>query len=186
MSLEKIAEHIEKETDTRVKKIVLEAQMKANSLLNSADETVNSLAKEAKEKAKMLAEEKRNVETAKTNVERTRITKNAISGAFKDSINNLYKAEEKFSESKEYERLIPLLIKQAKETIGEDAVIYLNKEDIEKFGKKEKNTRLSKKKMFGVYSESNDGKISVDLSINKIIQDMGDKIAEKLIKELER
>jgi vacuolar-type H+-ATPase subunit E/Vma4 len=186
MSLEKIAEHIEKETDIKIKKTILEAQMKANSTARETNEKVEKIIKEANEKASILAEEKRNMERAKTNVEKTKILKNAVSDAFKKSIDNLYKSEDKFSKGGEYERLVTMLIKEAKKGLGDDAVIYMNKEDYEKFSKKEKNVKPYKKRIFGIYAESKDGKLSIDLSINKIIQRLEEKIAAKLLSRLEK
>jgi vacuolar-type H+-ATPase subunit E/Vma4 len=184
MSLEKIAEHIEKETDTKVKRIVLEAQVKANSEINAAAKKADEIVKEAAERLNVLSEEKRNIERAKTNVERMNILKTAISDAFKESINNLYKAEDKFSKTKEYDKLLSVLIEEAKKSIGNDANIYLNKDDIKKLERKEKNLKVYDKNIFGIYAESKDGKISMDMSINKIIQSMEEKIARKVIDRL--
>ncbi len=186
MGLEKIAEHIEKETDTKIKRIILEAQVKANQEIKSANAAADLIMKEAGEKAVVLAAEKTNIEKAKTNVEKMKIIKTAVSEAFKESINSLYKSEDKFSKTKEYDKLMPLLIKEAKKSLGDDAVIYVNKEDLEKFGKKEKNLKIYKKKIFGVYAESNDGKLSIDMSISRLIQEMEDKIAQRVIDRLEK
>ncbi|MEM0143876.1 MAG: hypothetical protein QXL94_08065 [Candidatus Parvarchaeum sp.] len=186
MSLEKIAEHIEKETDTKVKKLVIEAQIKANQSKDEADKKAEEIVKEAKEKAKNIGAEKEEIEIAKINVEKNQIIKRAISSAFKESMNNLYLSEAKFSESTEYQRLMPLLIKEAKKRIGEDAILFMNKEDIQIFGKKEKNVKPIKKKMFGVYAESPDGKFSIDLSLNKVIQSLEEKIAKEIIEKLEK
>ena len=186
MGLEKIAEHIEKETDTKVKKIVLEAQLKANYIMRDADERSKKIMDEATKRARILREEKKEIERAKINVEKSSILKKALSYAFEDSMSNLYKAEEEFSKTKDYERLMSILIKDAKKTLGEDATIFFNKRDLETIGKKEKNAKLYNKKIFGVYAESKDGKLSMDLSLNKIIQQLEEKIAKKVIDRLER
>lgn len=186
MSLEKIAEHIEKETDMKVKKIIIEAQLNSNESLKEADKKAEEMIKEAKKKAANLSEEKAAVDAAKTNVERNNLIKNAVSGAFKDSMNNLYSAEEKFSGSGKYEKLMNLLIKEAKKKLGEDAVLFMNKGDIQSFGKKEKNARESRKRIFGVYAESADGRLSMDLSLGKVIQSLEEKIARKIIDKLEK
>ncbi len=186
MSLEKIAEHIEKETDTKVKKMIIEAQLKANQSANEAEKKAEEILKEAKEKTKMLTSEKEEIEKAKINVEKNQILKKAISSAFKESMNNLYSSESKFSKTAEYEKLMNMLIKEAKKRIGEDAILFMNKEDLEAFGKKEKNARLMKKKIFGVYAESPDGKFSIDLSLNKVILSLEEKIAKRVIEKLEK
>ncbi len=186
MSLEKIAEHIEKETDTKVKKMIIEAQIKANQSANEADKKAEEILKEAKDKTKAFISEKEEIEKAKINVEKNQIMKKAISSAFKESMNNLYSSESKFSETAEYEKLMNTLIKEAKKRIGEDAIIFMNKKDIETFGKNEKNAKLMKKKMFGVYAESQDGKFSIDLSIDKVIQSLEEKIAKSVIEKLEK
>ena len=79
-----------------------------------------------------------------------------------------------------------ILIKEAKKRIGEDAILFMNKEDLQTFGKKEKNAKLTKKKMFGVYAESPDGKFSIDLSLDKVIQSLEEKIAKRVIEKLEK
>jgi vacuolar-type H+-ATPase subunit E/Vma4 len=186
MSLEKIAEHIEKETDTKVKKMIIEAQIKANQSTNEADKKVEDILKAAKERAKVLADEKEEVEKAKINVEKNQIIKKAVSSAFKESMNNLYSSEAEFSKTKEYEKLMNILIKEAKKQIGENTVIFMNKEDLQTFGKKEKNAKLTKRKIFGIYAESPDGKFSIDLSLDKIIQSMEEKIAKRVIEKLEK
>ena len=186
MSLEKIAEHIEKETDTKVKKIVIEAQLKANESAKEADKKAGEIIKEAKEKTKELAAEKEAIENAKTHVEKNQVIKKAVSDAFKESMNNLYLAEEKFSKSAEYEKLMSILIKEAKKRMGENAVLFMNKEDLQTFGKKEKNAKQMKKKAFGVYAESPDGKFSIDLSLEKVIQSLEEKIAKRVIEKLEK
>ena len=186
MGLEKIAEHIEKETDTKVKKIIIEAQIKANQSAEETDKKVKEILKEAEEKTKALVAEKEEIEKAKINVEKNQIIKRAVSSAFKESINNLYSSQEKFSKTEEYEKLMNILTKEAKKRIGEDAVLFMNKEDLHTFGKKEKNAKLTKKKMFGVYAESPDGKFSIDLSLDKAIQSLEEKIAKKVIENLEK
>jgi vacuolar-type H+-ATPase subunit E/Vma4 len=185
MSLEKIAEHIEKETDTKVKKIVIEAQLKANESTKEADKKVAEILKEAQIKRDIVIDEKEAIENAKINVEKDQIVKKAVSDAFKESMNNLYSSEKEFSKSPEYQKLMAILIKEAKKRIGEDAILFMNKEDLQVFGKKEKNAKLSKKEMFGVYAESVDGRFSIDLSLNKTIQSLEEKIAKKIIEKLE-
>ncbi len=186
MSLEKIAEHIEKETDTKVKKMIIEAQLKANQSTNETDKKVEEILKEAKDKTKAIVAEKEEIEKAKINVEKTQIIKKAVSNAFKESMNNLYFSEAKFSKTAEYEKLMNILIKEAKKRIGEDAILFMNKEDLQTFGKKEKNAKPTKKKMFGVYAESPDGKFSIDLSLDKVIQSLEEKIAKRVIEKLEK
>ena len=186
MSLEKIAEHIEKETDTKVKKLVIEAQIRANQSTDEANKKAEELIKEAKEKTKILVTEREEIEKAKINVEKSQVIKKAISSAFKESINNLYSSEVKFSKSPEYEKLMTALIKEAKKRMGENAVLFMNKEDLQAFGKKEKNAKLMKKKIFGVYAESSDGKLSIDLSLDKVIQSLEEKIARRIIEKLEK
>ncbi len=186
MSLEKIIEHIEKETDTNVKKIIVEAKLKANSLKDETDKEVEKKLKEAEIKTKELAEERQSVETAKINVEKDQIIKNAASEAFKNSMDILYDSLDDFSKTKEYEKLVGVLIKEAKKKLGENTIIFLNKEDMTKMDKKEKNIRLSKKKIFGVYAESSDGKLSIDLTLNRIIQSLEEKLAQKIIKKMEK
>ncbi|MCL4396779.1 hypothetical protein M1494_00300 [Candidatus Parvarchaeota archaeon] len=186
MSLEKIAEHIEKETDTKVKKMIIEAQLKANQSADEADKTAEETIREAKEKTKALIAEKEEIEKAKINVEKNQIIKKAVSSAFKESMNNLYFSETKFSRTAEYEKLMNILIKEAKKRIGEDAILFMNKEDLQTFGKKEKNAKLTKRKMFGVYAESPDGKFSIDLSLDKVIQSLEENIAKRVIENLEK
>ncbi len=186
MSLEKIAEHIEKETDTKVKKMIIEAQIKANQSTDETDKKVEEILKEAREKTKAIVAEKEEIEKAKINVEKNQIIKKAVSNAFKESMNNLYSSEIKFSKTAEYEKLMNILIKEAKKRIGEDAILFMNKEDLQTFGKKEKNAKLTKKKMFGVYAESPDGKFSIDLSLDKVIQSLEEKIAKRVIEKLEK
>ena len=186
MSLEKIAEHIEKETDTKIKKMIIEAQIKANQSANEADKKAEEILKEAKDKTKAIVSEKEEIEKAKINVEKNQIMKKAISSAFKESMNNLYSSESKFSKTAEYEKLMDILIKEAKKRIGKDAILFMNKEDLQIFGKKEKNTKLMKKKIFGIYAESPDGKFSIDLSLDKVIQSLEEKIAKRVIENLEK
>ncbi len=184
MSLEKIAEHIEKETDIKVKKIIIEAQLKANESNKETDKKISEILKEAQAKKEILTEEKETIENAKIHVEKDQIIKKAVSEAFKDSMNNLYSSEEEFSKTQEYSKLMTILIKEAKKRIGEDAILFMNKEDLQVFGKKEKNAKLTKKNMFGVYAESSDGKFSIDLSLKKTIESLEEKIAKKIIQKL--
>ena len=145
MSLEKIAEHIEKETDTKIKKIVIEAQLKANEYTKEADKKVAEILKEAQSKKEIIVEEKRTIENAKIHVERDQIIKKAVSDAFKDSMNNLYSSEKEFSKTPEYQKLMVILIKEAKKRIGENAVLFMNKDDLQVFGKKEKKCKALQK-----------------------------------------
>ena len=186
MSLEKIAEHIEKETDIKVKKIIIEAQIKANQSTDEADKKAEEILKEAKDKTKLLVSEKEEIEKAKINVEKNQIIKKSISNAFKESMNNLYSSESKLSKTTDYEKLMNTLIKEAKKRIGEDVILFMNKEDLQTFGKKEKNAKLSKKKMFGIYAESPDEKFSIDLSLDKVIQSLEENIAKRVIENLEK
>ena len=131
-------------------------------------------------------DKKEEIEKAKINVEKNQIIKKSISNAFKESMNNLYSSESKLSKTTDYEKLMNTLIKEAKKRIGEDAILFMNKEDLQTFGKKEKNAKLSKKKMFGIYAESPDEKFSIDLSLDKVIQSLEENIAKRVIENLEK
>ena len=184
MSLEKITEHIEKETNTKIKKIIMEAQLKANNYIKQANEGAERIRTEGKKKLKEEIDERDRVEKANMLVESESIVKKAVSDAFKESMKNLYSGEKDFSREKEYEKVIQTMIKTAKEKLGPDAVIYMNSEDFERFGKKEKNVKTSKKRIFGVYAESSDGRLSVDLTLNRIIQNAEESIAQEVLKKI--
>ena len=184
MSLEKITEHIEKETDTKVKKLIMEAQLKANNSIKQANEEAEKIRIESKKRLEEEIDERERVEKAKTSVESESIVKKAVSDAFKESMKNLYDGEKDFSKEKEYEKVIQTLIKTAKDKLGPDAVIYMNSEDSEKFGKKEKNVKTSRKHIFGVYAESGDGRLSVDLTLSRIIQNAEESIAQEVLKKI--
>ena len=81
MSLEKITEHIEKETDTKVKKLIMEAQLKANNSIKQANEEAEKIRIESKKRLEEEIDERERVEKAKTSVESESIVKKTVSSS---------------------------------------------------------------------------------------------------------
>ena len=185
MGLEKIFDQIKKETDLKIKNILDEAQSKADQILKEADVSAQNITKKAKVDADAEIENKSAMEKARLKIESEAVVKRAIDSAFNQSISLLRSSIKEIKSTDLYDKLLKNIVDSALKSLGEDAKIYVLKEDIPRLQKKPKQLKVSPKKMEGgIYAESADGKKSLDLSLENLLRELNDEISEEVLSKI--
>ncbi|MCW1293874.1 MAG: hypothetical protein QXJ12_00450 [Candidatus Parvarchaeota archaeon] len=185
MGLERIIEKIEKESKEKASDIVKEANLAAEKIINESKAKAAAILKQTEAKASLISKELEQTGDSKVNIEMDMITKKSISSAFDDSLAVLRKSAAEIKHDNIYKELIPKLLISVKKSLGNDAVIYMDKEDSITFKKLSQNIKVSPKSTGGgLYAVSGDGRRSIDLTMDKLIDAVKDRIGEKVMRRI--
>lgn len=185
MALDDIISKIDKEADQQSSNIINEANSNAREIINNAKKAAEKIDERARTRANRIRESIEKAGEADIGAKVNEIIQRATKNAFDLSMLNLMSAADEFKKDKMYEKLIVKLLSEAKEKLGEDIIVYMDKDDTIRFKGLGQNIKVSKKPMDGgFYAQSSDGKKIIDMSMERIIESIRDKIGEKIIERL--
>lgn len=182
MSLEKVINKINKEAADKAREILSEAKSKSDSIIKEAELNAKENSTKEMKELSIMIENLSSMKKAGIKVEANEIIKKRKKEAFDDSMRKINKAAHALTLTDFYPGLLQKLVDASIKTLGQDALIYINKEDLEKIKKKPKQVLVSKNRMLGgVYAQSADGKMSLDYSLDSIIEELNDVITQEVL-----
>ncbi len=183
MGLEEIIDKIESDTETKVKQIIDDAKSQAAKTLSDAKANANQRIKETREKAENDSKQIVNRETSRAMVEASQIYQERLSSVVSDAISMIKTGISSYTSNPSYAKLLAKLADMAIGELGDSCIIYLQKEDMQKFKAQKFNVAASQEQFSGgLKAVSKDQTMYVDYTLDKIIEGMSDRIAFEVLK----
>ncbi len=189
MGFKEILQQIEEQRDKTIKSITSDAKAQITKI---EEETANrkkeiKLHSRSASKDETMREMEREVYVYR--VEAKKLHREAVNelvnGALKQLAGNL----EAFSSSPKYQKLLSKILAKVKTELGQSAVVYVRKEDLEKVKRVlPTSIRAEQSKddiSGGIKAVSQDGRLSMDFSLESIAGSLQDKLVYRLLKEVE-
>ncbi len=185
MGLDEVLDEINKKTEIEVKRILDNAYTEAAKIRIEADKEYENIIDRAKEKAARNAERLKNKWLLRLEESRKLEERKILNQAINTSIENLKRSINNIKSDKVYRKWIEKKIAEAIKLIGQDCSIYVSKNDFDDLSGI-KNLKISKNITGGFYAVSSNGKKTVDMTLDRIVDLYRDKILQKVTEKLEK
>ncbi len=187
MGLEEIIKNIEADTKAKSKQIVDAANAEAKKIEENAAAEAAEQTKDSNSKADSDAKQLLTRELSRANIEGKGIYQEAVNGYINDAMQTLGDNLGDYTASAEYQKLLGVIAATAVKELGPGCTLMLQKRDLQKLrgaGKDAKITESREQFAGGLRGLSQDGKMYVDYSLEKIIESLKDGIAVKLLDQI--
>ncbi len=189
MGFKEILQQIEEQRDKNIK-----------SILSAARAQVAAINEETANREKEIKSDSRNTSKEETiremgqqayfhRVEAKKLRREAVNDMINSALKQLNENLKEFTSSPKYQKLLAKMLVRAKTELGQDAMVYVRKEDLEKVKKmlpESLKAEQSRENISGgIKAVSRDGKLSMDLSLESISRSLQDKLVYRLLKEVE-
>jgi vacuolar-type H+-ATPase subunit E/Vma4 len=183
MGLEEIIAQVNKEADSKAKEILEQAQADALKIIDNAKEEASQFLKEQKGVTDKDAERFVLRETSKAETEAKSVYRAAVGETLDYSFLLLSTELKAFTLTDDYTNLLKKLVGIAVSYLGSGCVINARKEDIKRIGSQPSATikELKEKTAGGIKCVSEDGKKSVDFTLESIVEMLRDKISAAVL-----
>jgi vacuolar-type H+-ATPase subunit E/Vma4 len=183
MSLDKLVNEIGEETRERVRKMLSEARVEEQKLLENAKRDADGLLASGKARAKEEAKRNSVEALASARLQAKRLEGVAAEAAVNRVFDELASELREFCGKKEYEKVFAKLVEQGKQEIGEDFVLKCNSADVSiarKFGKVAETIEC----IGGVVVASSDGTIQANNTFDALLEEHAEELKRKAFAEL--
>jgi vacuolar-type H+-ATPase subunit E/Vma4 len=182
MGLDEITGQIGKESSARVKEIIEQAQADALRMKDQADEEAAQYLRERKDEADREAKLVLARELSKARAEAKELYRKEIGSIIDGSFSKLDDGMQQYVLSEDYAALLPKLANIAVKELGAGCIIYLNKRDMKRVKLPDVQAKeLKGEHIGGLSGVSQNGKLSVDFTIGRIIETLRDGIAGQVL-----
>ena len=182
MGLEEIIANIESDTKAKVASVLDSAAKEGQRIKEDAQKKANEHIDMTKKKAQGDAARLVARELSRANIESRRIYQDALTQAVDSAWDMLGKSLSEYTKSTDYSALLNKLVSIAENDLGSDCTVWVQKADIPKI-KKSRSTVMEAKEEFsgGLRASTKDGKMSVDFTLENILQGIKEDIAVKVL-----
>ncbi len=185
MGLEEIISNIEGDTKAKVNKILDDAKAEAvkvrqNALKDAEEYTADMAARAQTEVNQLMAREQ-----SRSDIEAKQIYNNTVNKTIDDALNVIKSNLASYAKSEQYQKLLSKLADRAVKQLGNDCIISATKADVAKLAKgklKAKVVESDEDFSGGIKAVSEDGAMSVDYSLESLVNGMNNDLVTQLMK----
>ncbi len=188
VGLEEIVGRVSKDAGAKVREIIEQAQADALKIRDHADEEAELYLKERKSAADYEARQLILREASKAKVDAKSVYRDRISEILGGSFAQLESELEQYAKGEDYIKLLSKLMELAAEELGENCTLYMLEKDMRrvKFPAGANKGILKEETIGGLKGISEDGRLSVDFTLENIIELLRDSISAKALGLIER
>lgn len=183
MGLEDILKNIESDTKAKVRQTVDQSISDAQVIADQAAAQADKIMKDSRAKAEMDAKQLQARELSRANIEAKNTYQNSVNKALGESFKAIQDGLWDYVNTDDYAKLLNKLAAMAISELGDGCTLVVQKKDIPKL-KLRGNAKVEasdKEFVGGVIGVSANGMMSVDYSLEKVLDGMKDGIAVKLL-----
>jgi len=186
MGLEEILKNIESDTKAKAKQIADSTEAEIDKINEQSLAEVEEYKKNARIKAENDAKQLMTRELSRANTEAKGVYQSAVNDYINDSMDSLNGTIDKYLEGPDYRKLLNKLAEMATRELGEGCTLMVQRRDAQKLKTTGvKVAEATEEFLGGLRATSEDGKLYVDYSIEKIIELLRDSIAVRLLEKIE-
>ncbi len=182
MGLQEIVGKIESDAEVKARQIVDGAKAEAEKTLVDAQTKAKQRVQEAREKAANEAKMIIARESSRANVEASQMYHEKLNEEVNESMDTIRDSLKDFTKSQDYQKLLQKLIAMATKALGDDCKIYARSDDLPKLKTGKANVMQAQEDFSGgIKATSSDGLMSVDYTLEALLDKTKDKVAVELL-----
>ena len=182
MGIDELKQEISEGTRKQVDKLLEEARAQAKTVVDEARKQAKRIESEGKQKSLKEAEKKK-IEVYGAKLQARKITSEAEDAVVRKVFGEMRGQLESFAESKDYEKILVKLAKEAVAELGGDAVLLVRKKDAALVKGIAKVSPKSIDCIGGVIAETPDGRVRVNNTFEALLEEHADEIRQKVFED---
>lgn len=182
MGIDELKQEISESTRKQADALLEQARAQAKAIVDEARKEAKRI--EAEGRKKSLAEaEKKKIEVYAAKLQARKITSEAEDAVVRKVFDEMRGQLESFADSKDYEKVLVKLAKQAVAELGGDAVLLVRKKDAALVKGVAKLSPKAIDCIGGVIAETQDARVRVDNTFEALLEEHADEIRQKVFED---